>query len=82
MELVVFAELYILIQWLIVKLPQFWPCLIILTVLPSTISETIFELFLLQIIIFSLIFFLKMYSSSILNRVIKTRNFVLLPTSE
>ena len=43
---------------LFVKLPQFWPCLLLLTVMPSTIFEIISQVFLILIIIFRLIFFL------------------------
>ena len=47
-------KLHIWIQWLIVKLPQFWRCLLLLTVMPSTIFEIISKLFFVTIHFFSL----------------------------
>ena len=73
------AYLSLMVNW---QTTEFWPCLLLLTVMPVTTFGIIFELFLLRSYSFHLFSFFKMFASSFLNKAIKTRNLVLLATSE
>ena len=73
MKLVLFAELYVYIQWLKVKFLQFWPCIFLLTAMPSTNFEIIY--FCYWSYFFHLFSLLKMYACSFLIELLKQEIF-------